>query len=656
MSAGWALAAWAGAALVLAILHHVRDAAERTRRRGHVESPRRGPGGEARDSSRWDRQGRRVAATLLLTAGLAASAAGWGRAAAGGALAGLPLPLASALALLLGFGVLSYALFLLGLAGLLRRGAMLTVAAPGLLLFAADRGSHGGLAGPPGTLWQPWTAVAAVCCAAALGILALACFGPSRGFDTLAYHLELPRRYAQSGRLDYVPFMAHSAWPQAGHMLMVPGFLFRCPHLAQAISYLMGAALLSVALGTALWSGGTGAALAAAVLLLGSGDLIFQMTEASVDAALGAFTAASIACFAFWSGSGQTGLLVLSGVFAGLAAAVKISALLLPGLLSVLSLAIGPAGRDVPGALLGAAALSLCAGCVALPWYARSAWLTGNPVYHFMTGVFRTRNWAPSSEAAHRAVALADGWGPVRGPRGWLGYALELLTRSPSRWGAGIVALGPAALLQPPEGAVRTAGVAALVVILATLAMTSQIRLMLGPAALLCAAAGVSAAELASALPSGVSLALFGAAGLLAVVNAADASRHKLRAALDPRRVPEVLRRFLPYYDDFLWINRHTPPGARLLLWTTRGYLLERDYVWLPPWQQGIFDFSQIREPDQWWAELKRLGVTHVYFTDYEIKRPLFDYLYRLQEGMVRQGRLLEERVFPSGYTLYRVA
>jgi len=654
-AAGAVLAAWTGLVLVLAVAHRLHEGARRLGGVSEASGPVSAGVPFSNGLSRWERD-RRIGATFLLAAASMLSAAGWGAAALRWLAPAALTPLFHLLfALVLGWGIQSHAFLLLGLAGRLRRSwvaAMLAAGvAVGLPAFRAGWERLGTLAAP--LPWNLPAAIAALFCLAILVPTAVACFTPPRSFDAHAYHLELPRRYAESGRLTYVPFMAHSPWPQAGQLLFLPSFLFRCAHLPQILSTSMGITLTALAFEAARAGAGLEAAFMAALLLLGVIELPFQMTESTVDVALGLFTMASLCAGVLWIGSGEGSLLILAGVFAGLAASTKITALVLVALMG----AAGTAAAVWAGTPLSAPVVFVfVAILVAAPWYVRSAWLTGNPVFHFATRVFPTRNWAPSSEAAHRAVAHAHGWGPVQGARGWARYAVTQVVQNPVGWGAGLVGLAPAVILFPPGRLPLLLGAIALALTLATLALTDQIRLLFGSAAGVSAAVGAAAAGSAIALPEWYRSSVATLFGVLALLGTLHALHHKLRGTATRERRASYLRRFLPYYDDFLWMNANLPPGARILLWTTRGFLLERDYVWLPPWQQGVFDFDRIRDASVFWDELKKNDITHVYHTDLEINRRVFGWLHDLHEEMVRRGLLVEDRVSGGRCTLYKVA
>jgi hypothetical protein len=64
----------------------------------------------------------------------------------------------------------------------------------------------------------------------------------------------------------------------------------------------------------------------------------------------------------------------------------------------------------------------------------------------------------------------------------------------------------------------------------------------------------------------------------------------------------------------FRYINAELPPdGAVLLLpYESRGYYLDRDYVWGHPISQRIIPFEQYDDPRLLAQDLRSMGITHI--------------------------------------------
>ncbi len=649
-------------AAVLAAAVLLRACSLASRWKGRARSrdpvPETGDGGLARELYA---AGGEIPKTLLFAAGTTIAAAGWGLLLFSILAPRSPGRLMTGIySLVLGWGLVSHLLLALGVSGRLNRRWVGIVLAAGL---------GAGLAGI--SIWDPVLssmeagpvlslpgAVASVFCLLLLWTVLPACFAPPQGFDAHAYHLELPRRYAATGSIQYVPFMAHSPWPQAVHLLLVPGFLFRSKSYPQVTSFIAGLAMIGMIFETTRGTTGLEGAFIAVLAFLAMGEVVYNMADANVDLGTAAFILASMLSLSSWLVFHDAGHLLLSGIFAGFAASAKITGLVWLAVAGTVDLSGGLLAGEGWAAPVSAGVLVLIASLVAAPWYLRSAWLTGNPIYHFATGLFVTRNWPESSVAAHRSLAHASRWGPVRGIENLIRYPIEHGLSGPLGWGAGILALGPAAMLCAVPRDIGIIASASLFFFAIMLLNTSQRRLMLASAAGFSILSGTGLGLILDEAP-GLAwyLALVAAVvGGLALAGAWQINRHKLSVLLDHEKARGALRRFLPYYDDYSWINSNCPETVRILLWTTRGYLLRREYVWLPPWQQGLFDFTRIRNAEEFRHALKSHGITHVYFTEDEIDRKLFGYLYDLHEEMVERDLLELEKSFEEGRALFRLA
>lgn len=190
---------------------------------------------------------------LSLAAGLLLFCAGAGRAASRRYDRFFDHPLeAFVFALAAGAGVVASALLLLGLLGGFRPWPLALAFASGGFLARRGIGEAVRLAaaGAKALLREAKTLDLCFCGLALLLVLVKALLPPT-DWDSLMYHLEMPRRYLQAGRIGVIPDSLHATYVLLGHMLYVP---------LLALGSLAGPALVS-----ALFA----AALAAAAFLFG---------------------------------------------------------------------------------------------------------------------------------------------------------------------------------------------------------------------------------------------------------------------------------------------------------------------------------------------------------------------------------------------------
>jgi hypothetical protein len=271
-----------------------------------------------------------------------------------------------------------------GAAGVLGRGVVgvTVLVGAGLAVAAAVRVRH--LGGRPETaLDEPapsragWWGLAGLLLGALVGALA-----PEVGHDALAAHLPVAREFAARGAIvampqntaSYLHLNADVLYAMA--MLALPG-----PELPKLLHYGAGVAavLLVYDLGARLHSRGAG--LAAAAVVAGTPLVWWLSATAYTDLwvtlfVLGALWAAD--AYRRRPGAGRAGA---AGLLAGAALGTKMTAAaVVAPLVAVLLLWIlrSEAGRARLRALTALAAGLAAGGAY---WYARAAWLLGNPLH-----------------------------------------------------------------------------------------------------------------------------------------------------------------------------------------------------------------------------------------------------------------------------------
>lgn len=311
------------------------------------------------------------------------------------------------------------------------------VDSPGHRLFGGQQSS---------TIWPTppgWLAYAVFSLAAGgvLAALVLALAPPTAG-DALCYHLELPKRFLQSHRLEYLPYDDACTYPLLVEMWFLWALVLDGEVAAQLVHWQWGllfgwaAAYLARMVFDRPW-----AWLAGAVVLLAPG-VLNEMTAPLNDVALAAMTTLSLA--AWVQGCAQTARakertewFLLAGVALGGAASIKYTALLIMPCLAVLwALRYAQLPGSRRALLLGAVLTGLVALSVSGLWYLRAAWYRGNPVYPLAQAIWPSRIPPPQSNR------LADTSPPVHG-RGLAGLADPWsVTMQPEQFGGRSFQLG----------------------------------------------------------------------------------------------------------------------------------------------------------------------------------------------------------------------
>ena len=463
-----------------------------------------------------------------------------------------------------------------------------------------------------------WVQAALLALSAALGVLSLLlCALPPDGneWDALAYHLAFPKLYLQAGRMAEIPFMHQSYFPPLQDMLYLWGLSMGGESAAKAMHWAVGMLTVLGAAGFLQRRGISG--MWAAALILGAPAFLWQMFSAYADLATALYASLGLFALAYAVQEGNRRWLWLSGALMGFALATKYTALLTAGLWGVVGLVwlmrVGQA--KLAPTLVGA---GLLAAAIGAPWYIRNAVWTGNPVYPFAYEIFGGKNWSQAQADAYRNDQLKFGLG--REPAQLL-LAPWNLAATPAPFTDPIGArvgervfllpsLGVGALAMPSlwlsGGLTQGAGYLLAFAGLHTVGwfyLMQQIRYWL---LLLPILAGGGLAALGRA----ARWAQLGYASLLALQAGFTlwlmASVYLPLLPLALRDRDAYLDRRLQIYPALRFLNTQTPPDAGvILLDETRGYYLQRRYLWGNAGHHRLIPYDQMRTGDdlaQWMA------------------------------------------------------
>jgi 4-amino-4-deoxy-L-arabinose transferase-like glycosyltransferase len=545
-----------------------------------------------------------------------------------------------------GYALLGQVLFVFGLVGWIARGPILALLAVLVVALARDAVAVAkdarAVLRPPCSpraraVWRGWVLVFVV---VAPPMLVLALYPPT-GFDALNYHLPFVESFARSGHLVFNDTLRFPVFPQLVEVVLTIPYLLVGDLAAEAF---LIAPALAVAVVVGLWAGRAGGRSSgpwAAAIWLGSPLVVWMAAQAYVDLSLSLFVVAGLYCLDRWRiGSGR-GWLVLGGALLGAACSTKYLGLpwLAFGVLLVWTVA--PAGRRARSALLATAAALV----LAVPWYARIAWETGNPVFPYLRAVFGGDDWlTPDARADPIQQVVAPDVGVERG------------RRSPFRGGiVGVLAL-PVSVTWARDAFDHQAPITpwALPVVLAvawgarrdrrlrwlllastayccTLLLQQRIalRFVLPPAAVLSAAGAVAFRPVAARLlvavrrRGGARVLRGGALGVLGVLGLAGLGGAYGCYKLAERGVPPIdaegrsayLGRWIPGFEAVDHLDRESGSGYALYgLYRERvRYYARGRYVgdWYGPFRFALVE-SHLGRPEELHALLRSWGIDHL--------------------------------------------
>lgn len=555
----------------------------------------------------------------------------------------------------IGLGMLGLLIFALGALQLFYLPAFL-----GLLLSMAAAGwrqlssvisdAARGLATIRRVRWQTEAAVTGVILAA-VGVLALIrALAPPVGddWDSLAYHLAIPKLYLRHHGIFYVNFAPHSNFPFMWEMLYALGLAFRSVSFAKLFHFLAGCLLVGAAYTTGKRHFSRGAGALAALILAGVPLAAWAATTAYIDLAAALYSLLVVCSLLNYSESSDRRWAVLAGICAGLAAGTKMTALVMLPVIAVWLLRRPRQAGDkarvsedsalrIRHSAFRTAAVSLAlAVLIAAPWYVKSWVYTGNPVYPFAYSVFGGRNWSTETAALYQADQMKFGMGrdlpslvmlpwnlTVRFAR-FGDYAARLprdIPELPAVSGNALVylsSIGPVFLAALPVlllGASRRGRHRPMLVVSLALTaiwfFTMQNTRYLLPAIAILAPAAAQSANLVKARRTVFGVAA--AAGAFTIFLLAVFTWPAVPAVLGLQSRTDYLQR-LDIYRASDFANESLPKDAKIAMFgETRGFYLDREYLWADPGHNALIPYDRMRgDPLRLSRWLKSRGFDYV--------------------------------------------
>lgn len=454
-------------------------------------------------------------------------------------------------------------------------------------------------------------------------------------WDSLGYHLAVPKLYALQGGISFLDFQPNSNWPFALQMLYVPGFALGFDGYAKLLQFGLSLALLGamVLLSRKVLGSSNESAVVSTAILLSSQVISFSFGSGAVDLALALYSCCTLLALLDWRENGGNKWLALSALFAGGVAATKLNGFVaLPVFVLAFAFAAVASEKRVDrqwlAAVLPAAKkivlFSLIAFLVVSPWMAKTAYFTGNPVWPFYHSSFGLLGFADNGSAGWTQSFSArsiGGLGVQKNLENFLALPFHL-TFSGRQFNG---------LLTPLF--------LALLPLLLFAWRPRQLRFLLGLSALYLAAWFFSFQEARYLFPvlpiwavaaahslvslkqsfeenhsSYKSLALKGVFALVLLATIAVTFAYKANAlpvALGLEAQESYLLRSQYNFAASSWINGNTPAGAKVLLVNdNHAYYLDREFVNDAHW--FVIRRVDRMSGQQFLDFLRASGVTHV--------------------------------------------
>jgi len=467
-------------------------------------------------------------------------------------------------------------------------------------------------------------ALAALCLAVLIALVGA--LGPSdmSDWDSLAYHLAVPKLWLQHGQIDYIPFIHHSNFPGAIDNLFILGLTPGGAAGAKAFSVAVFVLGILVVFGLARRRYGENCGWIAALAFVGVPAILWESGTAYIDVAHGLVAGLGIV-YAAELIEGKPAALRMALCLA-LACASKYTGLQTVFACAVVLLVGCAMNRKLSEAAKAVGLTALASLIIAGPWYLRNVVNTGNPVYPFFYGVFHGKNWddfsakiyaeeqktfgAGSSPSDIGAATLGLAYQPGRytnpSPTGGNGFPTGAL---------GFVVVGTwlAWLFSGKMGRFEKSVLAATgISLLMWFVLSQQSRYLITLAVPACVLAG-GALERLKVGP--IVAVLTGVQALYSLyVGKFFHLDPKLPVVVGKVSEEDYLKANVPFYEAALAINQIVPKDGKVALYDeVFGYFLDLPYFWANPGHSTLIPYDRIQNGLQLSEELKKLGFTHVY-------------------------------------------
>ena len=258
--------------------------------------------------------------------------------------------------------------------------------------------------------------------AATAAIALIGALTPPLNYDTLSYHLGVPKLYICHHRIIYLPHQVYSNFPFTVEMLFCLSLLLKGDILAKLIHLSFGLLTVGAIYCFSRRYFNHKIALLAAAIFYNIPLVGFLSTTAYIDLGVTLYVFLALQGWVNWSYSGKRQDLLMSAIFTGLAMGTKYPAILfsfLPLLLGIV-LKTGLIDRvRWPGALKRAFIFSLVAVGMASPWLIKNFIYTGNPIYPLFYNLLGGRGWSAFNALRfmkHHSPSFGNWWEIFRLP------------------------------------------------------------------------------------------------------------------------------------------------------------------------------------------------------------------------------------------------
>ena len=229
-------------------------------------------------------------------------------------------------------------------------------------------------------LRHPFCGIAAIFLAAAVFFSAAGALTPAIAFDTVNFHLPAAQYYSAQHRLDPVPLLSYSYYPQGFETLLMVAYQLGGQASAQLVAPLLFAVFLLLLFAIGRQCGLDVAALTTGIACVAMTPFaLWDGTQAKNDIGMGMFQLAALLCCLKWRNSAQRAWMLLGAIFLTASISMKYTAVY--GIIPLVILLFLGLRRIQTHRLRTAGAFLLLLAVLGSYWQVRAFIYTGDPVF-----------------------------------------------------------------------------------------------------------------------------------------------------------------------------------------------------------------------------------------------------------------------------------
>lgn len=502
------------------------------------------------------------------------------------------------------------------------------------------------------------------------GLALIAALSPPTGadWDGLSYHLAVPKIYLAHHAIHYIPFTSHSNFPFLTEMLYTVGLAFGSAGVAKLFHFWMyigtAAAILSLCKRhlTAL------AGKAGSLIFMSAPVVFSEAGLAYADITMGFYILLATYALLNWEQTRSRGWIAACALLCGFALGTKILVVIPIAVFCAWILIVE--GRECgwrKGFSL-ACILGISSLVIGSPWYIKAWIYTGNPVYPFMYGIFGGKLWTAQLAADYVKEQTSFGMGKsipqlFMSPWNLLANAIRFFNLPDPKHPNFFAMIGPAFLGLIPipfvvsrlnKAFLRISAVA-MVFFISWFFLMQHSRYLIAalPLFAIMAGWGIDSASCRFSFGRYVANGFLGFTVAVTLLFGVLLDTTVSKPLTGMMTTDEYLSDTLDVFDAESYINRELPQSAKIVLFDeTRGFYLDREYIWGNPQHHAMIPWPAIHSGKQMIDWFTGHGYTH-FLVNWKFAGQ--DELHKTLMGQAISENLMQEVHSSHGVSVYEL-